>query len=109
MPSSTDKNKLIMGKKKNGHKMDCQCHICENMKAKANRNGYEEDLNRERERKMGKRKQNGHKMECKCIICKNINNKSMKNKNKTLKKNNHKCNCKCPICKNMKHNKTNKK
>jgi hypothetical protein len=42
--SDTDTVKLKGGKRKNGHKLDCSCHICENMKAKAKRGGYKEDL-----------------------------------------------------------------
>ena len=98
--------KVVGGKRKNGHKMDCGCHICKNMEAKAERNGYEEDLEKEKERKMGYQKKNGHKSSCGCPICKNMNNKSVSKKNITNKKgkksNGHKPGCGCPICKNMK-------
>ena len=30
-------------KRKNGHRMNCDCHICENIKKKHERGGYEED------------------------------------------------------------------
>jgi hypothetical protein len=84
MPSDIDLTKLIGGKKKNGHKMNCTCHICENMKAKAKRNGYEEDLKKEKEKKMGgPQKKNGHKKDCNCPIC--INMKNMKGGKKTMK------------------------
>ena len=78
--ANTDIVKLTGGKRKNGHKMDCNCHICENMKAKAKRNGYTEDIEREKERKTGQQKINGHKKDCECPICKNMKNaKGIKN------------------------------
>jgi hypothetical protein len=120
---SFDEQKIIGGKRKNGHKMDCGCHICKNMEAKAERNGYEEDLQKEQERKRGgPTKKNGHKMDCGCPICKNMknakstnltnskkntsaptskDNKSTDNKNTDKKSNGHKMDCGCPICKNM--------
>jgi len=117
-----DNEKVLGGKRKNGHKMDCGCHICENMKAKAKRHGYKEDLQKEEEkRKGGPKKINGHKVECDCQICNNMKHsksksKGKKNNNKrtqnTLrkKKNGHKSDCTCPICNNMKKewNKTKK-
>ena len=117
-----DNEKVLRGKRKNGHKMDCGCHICENMKAKAKRHGYKEDLQKEEEkRKGGPKKINGHKVECDCQICNNMKHsksksKGKKNNNKrtqnTLrkKKNGHKRDCTCPICNNMKKewNKTKK-
>jgi len=107
--TNTDTVKLVGGKRKNGHKMDCDCHICENMTSKAKRNGYTEDIEREKERKSGKQKVNGHKLNCSCPICKNMKNaKGKKNistknskKNNSKKSNGHKLNCSCPICKNM--------
>jgi len=45
--------KLIGGKRKNGHKLNCLCHICENMKNKARRGGYEEEIEKEEEKKNG--------------------------------------------------------
>jgi hypothetical protein len=79
--SNINEAKIIGGKRKNGHKHDCSCHICENMMAKAKRNGYEEDMKKEKERKMGGvQKKNGHKKDCSCPICKNM--KNAKNKNK---------------------------
>jgi len=99
--------KLIGGKRKNGHKMGCKCHICENMQAKAKRNGYEEDIQREIERKTGTQKINGHKKNCTCPICKNMKNAKGGKKHKTRKNNGHKKNCGCPICKNMKKTRKN--
>ena len=43
MPNINDV-KLASGKQKNGHKSNCKCHICENMKNKARRGGYEEEV-----------------------------------------------------------------
>jgi hypothetical protein len=111
--TNTDIVKLTGGKRKNGHKMDCNCHICENMKLKAKRNGYTEDIEREKERKTGQQKINGHKKDCGCPICKNMKNaKGTKNVSKkntakgiTKKSNGHKLDCGCPICKNMKKKK----
>lgn len=97
-----DSEKVIGGKRKNGHKMDCGCHICKNMEAKAHRHGYAEDLEKEQERKNGYQKKNGHKSTCGCPICNNMKNKSKTNKTKINKKSNgHKSTCGCPICKNM--------
>ena len=80
-----DKNKplLSMGgaKKKNGHKYDCKCHICQNILAKAKRGEYGKP-------KEVSKKINGHKMDCKCCICKNM----LAQKNKKTAK----------MCKNMK-------
>ena len=67
--------KLIGGKKKNGHKPDCECHICQNMKNKAERGGYQEEQEKAEEQKMGgSKKKNGHRANCKCPICKNMLN-----------------------------------
>jgi hypothetical protein len=80
--TNIDQMQVIGGKRKNGHKMDCTCHICENMKAKASRHGYEEDLEKEKERKMGgPQKKNGHKKDCGCPICKNMNKSKGGDKN----------------------------
>ena len=128
-------DRLGGAKRKNGHKSNCTCHICENMMKKAKRGGYEEDAEKEMLKKMGgSKKKNGHKPDCSCPICKNMRNakKTMKKggegddeekpydneegKNdlaitggKTRKRrrgsNNHKPGCKCPICKNMKKGK----
>jgi len=112
-------------KRKNGHKLNCSCHICENMKNKAKRGGYEEDAEKEKLKKMGgSKKKNGHKPDCQCPICKNMRNaskdkkemkepqtkkndkKQIQNKNTGTKKSNgHKIDCGCPICKNMQKNK----
>ena len=110
--SGIDEAKVAGGKRKNGHKMDCGCHICKNMEAKAERHGYEEDLEKEKERKNGYQKKNGHKSTCACPICKNMKNKSVskggakggtkKSQSKGKKSNGHKATCTCPICKNMK-------
>jgi hypothetical protein len=69
---SFEQAQLIGGKRKNGHKLTCACHICENMKNKAKRGGYGE----EQELKMegGSKKKNGHRKDCACPICKNMNN-----------------------------------
>ena len=48
--SSPDVMKFNGGKRKNGHKLDCLCHICENMKNKAKRGGYKDELEKQKER-----------------------------------------------------------
>lgn len=115
-------------RRKNGHKVNCTCHICENMKNKAKRGGYQDD----EEKKImkmngGSKKKNGHKMNCSCPICKNMKNKTKRGGDgdeeadymeedqekesdfeggrRSKKLNGHKANCKCPICKNMRKSK----
>ena len=66
-------------KRKNGHKMDCECHICENMNKKAKRGGYKEDIEKQMLQRMGgSKKKNGHKPDCGCPICKNMKNANKK-------------------------------
>lgn len=67
-----DKQKLMGGKKKNGHKMNCLCVICKNMAAKAKRHGYTDDELKKQERKKGQHKANGHRLNCHCPICENM-------------------------------------
>lgn len=123
--SSAPTAQLGGAKRKNGHKANCSCHICENMKNKAKRGGYEEDAEKEQLKLMGgSKKKNGHKPNCSCPICKNMKNAKKggyteeesegeynemdkNDMNKTggkrgKKSNGHKANCLCPICKNMK-------
>jgi hypothetical protein len=107
---SIDEDNVMKGKRKNGHKIDCKCHICENMRAKAARHGYEEDMKKEKEKKIGgSHKKNGHKKDCGCVICNNMKNSSKGrgklnnvNSEKNKKTNGHKSDCSCPICNNMK-------
>jgi hypothetical protein len=110
--SDVDTMKMMGGKRKNGHKMDCGCHICKNMEAKAERHGYQEDIEKEQERKMGgPQKKNGHKKDCGCPICNNMKNakgcskKASKGASSGKKSNGHKMDCGCPICGNMKKKK----
>ena len=75
MTSSINQSKLMGGKRKNGHKSSCICHICENMKNKARRGGYEEEVEKQKENMMGgSKKKNGHRKACMCPICKNMKN-----------------------------------
>jgi hypothetical protein len=75
MGTDINDSKLVDGKKKNGHKSNCSCHICENMKNKAKRGGYVEEIEKEKENMMGgSKKKNGHRKACKCPICKNMKN-----------------------------------
>jgi len=105
MKTDIDNIKLVGARKKNGHKIDCSCHICENMKNKAKRGGYTEELEKEEEKKLGgSNKKNGHKKKCSCVICKNMMNIKIRTTKNTKKKNGHKLYCKCPICKNMNKN-----
>jgi hypothetical protein len=133
------------------------------MKHKAKRGGYEEDVEKEKEKMMGgSKKKNGHRKDCKCPICKNMRNSKKRCGTKTNRRtrkrrggndeddedldkklddethsssdeeeeekreekgedkieekgedkkggkrrgNGHKVNCKCPICKNMRKKK----
>ena len=110
--SDVDTMKMMGGKRKNGHKMDCGCHICKNMEAKAERHGYQEEIEKEQERKMGgPQKKNGHKKDCGCPICCNMKDaksgskKVSKGASSGKKSNGHKMDCGCPICGNMKKKK----
>lgn len=47
--TNIDDIKLGGAKKKNGHKATCTCHICENMKNKAKRGGYTEEMEKKSE------------------------------------------------------------
>ena len=67
-----DQQKLVGGKKKNGHKMSCMCPICKNMAAKAHRHGYTDDELKKQEQIKGYKKANGHRLNCMCPICKNM-------------------------------------
>jgi hypothetical protein len=123
--SSAPTAQLGGAKQKNGHKAHCTCHICENIKNKTKRGGYEEDAEKEQIKRMGgSKKKNGHKPNCGCPICKNMKNAKKggypkeesegeyneidKNDSNITggksgkKSNGHKANCQCPICKNMK-------
>ena len=74
-----DSLKLIGGKRKNGHSSDCTCHICENMKNKAERGDYTKEDKMKKLRKNGSlKKKNGHAPDCGCPICKNMANKKYK-------------------------------
>lgn len=73
-------------KRKNGHRMNCDCHICENIKKKHERGGYEEDRQKKIFKlKGGPKKKNGHKPDCDCPICKNMKNMKNKHGRKTKK------------------------
>lgn len=126
--STSPEAQLGGARRKNGHKANCTCHICENMKNKAKRGGYQEDaVKAEMKMNGGSKKKNGHKMNCTCPICKNMKNAKrggdgdeyedgdeedymeedqekeidFEGGKRNKKSNGHKINCKCPICKNM--------
>ncbi len=122
--SSSPEAQLGGARRKNGHKSNCSCHICENMKNKAKRGGYEEDMEKEQLKKMGgSKKKNGHKPDCGCPICKNMKHAKKRGGDNDVdeivdetelkpmeggrkkKGNGHKADCKCPICRNMKKSK----
>jgi hypothetical protein len=118
--SSSPEAQLGGARRKNGHKTSCSCHICDNMKNKAKRGGYQEDAEKEMVKRMGgSNKKNGHKPNCGCPICKNMKNAKkkggadedaldvpdVKEGGRKKKGNGHKADCKCPICKNMAKNK----
>jgi len=84
MGGDINQSKLAGGKRKNGHKYNCVCHICENMKNKAKRGGYQADI----EKKMmgDSKKKNGHRMDCSCPICKNMKNSKRHHTSKSGRK-----------------------
>ena len=90
MSRNFDNSKLIGGKRKNGHKFSCSCHICENMKNKAKRGGYADDVKKAQEYAAGSKKKNGHRQACICPICKNMKNSKKrygkKSNRKTIKR-----------------------
>lgn len=123
--SSAPTAQLGGAKRKNGHKANCCCHICENMKNKAKRGGYQDDIEKQEMKLMGgSKKKNGHKANCDCPICKNMknakkggytdeqsqgeynemdkNDSGITGGKRGKKSNGHKATCACPICKNMK-------
>jgi hypothetical protein len=69
-------------KKSNGHKANCGCPICKNMKHKKRGGGEEEDT----EFKMGGKKKNGHKANCGCPICVNMKHAKGTKRNKRNKR-----------------------
>lgn len=84
-PQNVTEIKIDRAKRKNGHKLDCICHICENIKNKAKRGGYEKEAEMEIEKiKGGSKKKNGHRTNCNCPIC--INMKNAKNKSRKIHK-----------------------
>jgi hypothetical protein len=113
MTKNVTEVKLGGAKRKNGHKSDCTCHICENIKNKAKRGGYEEEAEKEAENQLGgSKKKNGHRKNCDCPICKNMKNSKKGGKEDSLSDedekenftkesknpNGHKANCHCPMC-----------
>jgi hypothetical protein len=87
--SSSPEAQLGGARRKNGHKSNCTCHICENMKNKAKRGGYQEDMEKEQLKKMGgSKKKNGHKPDCGCPICKNMKNVKKGKKGGNLQRSN---------------------
>jgi hypothetical protein len=73
--TNIDEVKLGGARRKNGHKSNCSCHICENMTKKARRGGYTEEIEKKNEYiSGGSKKKNGHRKDCKCPICKNMKN-----------------------------------
>ena len=79
--------KFSGAKRKNGHKLDCTCHICENIKNKAKRGGYEKEAEIEFEKMNGGlKKKNGHRKNCNCPICINMKNANKSRRNNDIKK-----------------------
>ena len=69
-------------KKSNGHKANCGCPICKNMRGSKRGGGEEEDT----EFKMGGKKKNGHKANCGCPICVNMKHAKGTKRNKRNKR-----------------------
>jgi hypothetical protein len=74
--SPSPANLIAGARRKNGHKLTCGCHICENIRAKVKRGGYSAG------EKSSSKKKNGHKESCRCVICKNIMNAKSKTRTK---------------------------
>ena len=68
----TKEHTLREKRRANGHKSTCTCHICENIKNKIRKGGYEKDALKEQMKRGGYHKPNGHTPHCKCIICKHM-------------------------------------
>ena len=68
-------------RKKNGHKSNCGCPICKNMK-KTKRGGEDPEI----EFNMGGKKKNGHKSNCGCPICVNMKHAKGTKRNKRNKR-----------------------
>ena len=67
-------------KKGNGHKANCACPICKNMKG-SKRGGEDPEI----EFNMGGKKKNGHKAKCGCPICVNMKHAKGTKRNKRNK------------------------
>lgn len=70
------------GKKANGHKMECGCPICKNMKH--SKKGGSKMQNLEPASIGGGKKANGHKATCKCPICVNMKHQKASKKNRRV-------------------------
>jgi len=68
-------------KKSNGHKANCGCPICKNMK-KMKRGGEDPEI----EFNMGGKKKNGHKAKCGCPICINMKHAKSTKRNRHNKR-----------------------
>jgi hypothetical protein len=67
-------------KKSNGHKANCKCPICKNMKMK--KGGSMQELRPANF--LGGKKANGHKATCKCPICVNMKHQKASKKNRRV-------------------------
>jgi hypothetical protein len=75
-----DKLKGGSKKKSNGHKANCKCPICKNMKMK--KGGSMQELRPANF--VGGKKANGHKATCKCPICVNMKHQMASKKNRRV-------------------------
>lgn len=73
--------------RKNGHKMTCGCHICDNIRNKEKNGGYKDEIIKENENKNSNKKKNGHRINCDCIICQNMKNYKKSIYSKKVRKN----------------------
>ena len=80
-----DESQVTMGgkKKSNGHKANCMCPICKNMKH-AKKGGSMPTLRQANF--VGGKKANGHKANCKCPICVNMKHQKASKKNRRVKR-----------------------
>jgi hypothetical protein len=86
MSDDDDDSQITSGgkKKSNGHKANCKCPICKNMKMKKG-GSMQQELRPANF--VGGKKANGHKSTCKCPICVNMKHQKASKKNRRVTRN----------------------
>jgi hypothetical protein len=98
--SDVDTMKMMGGKRKNGHKMDCGCPICGNMKKKKGGDNPDNNDTENKEEPVGKVKTGSDEEATK--LFNEMKALPTGGSKKTKRSNGHKPGCGCPICNNMK-------